>query len=151
MVTGCGDSATRSATSTPETSTSVDDDQGGDQADEHDDHAGHQHAAHGPNGGHLVELSGGSHAEWTHDDKTSLVTVHVEDPSSVSLVRVDVTIDGEVTVYEFEKAEVDGKVCYQSVSPELLTAIKMGEVVSTQLVIIQEDGQRAGRIEHHAH
>jgi hypothetical protein len=116
-----------------------------------DSHAGHDHPAHGPNGGHMVELSGGAHAEWTHDDDKDLLTVFVEDPAAVTKVEMKTSVGGKETAYSFEKQEADGQITYQLVSPELLTAIKMGELVEANLIITTADGEITGKVQHHSH
>jgi hypothetical protein len=135
------------------------DHQGHDQDDhehadhDHDDHdhEGHDHPAHGPNGGHMVNLSGGAHAEWAHEDEKDLLTVYAEKPEAVTKVTMKTTIEGNETIYEFEKQQLDGKTVYQLVSPELLTAVKMGKGVDTKLLISTEAGESTGQVEHHAH
>ncbi len=123
----------------------------GDDHDHADGHEGHDHAAHGPNGGHLLELSGGAHAEWAHDDQKNQIMVYVEKPETVSKVEMKITVGDDVTAYKFEKTEADGKAFYEIVSPELLTAVKMGKVVDAKLVITTEDGELIGQVEHHVH
>ena len=49
------------------------------------------------------------------------------------------------------KLQRDGKTTYQLVSPELLTAVKMGKLVDTKLVITTNDGEATGKVSHHAH
>ena len=97
----------------------------------------------------MVELSGGTHAEWTHNDQTNELVVYVEDADAAEKVVMNVTIEGETTPYEFEPNE-DGTE-YQLVSPDLLFAIKMGEGVDTELIISTGDGEATGAIKHHAH
>lgn len=99
----------------------------------------------------MVNLSGGAHAEWAHDDEQELITVYAEKPEQVTKVEMKTTIAGNETVYEFEKKELEGKTVYQLVSPELLTAVKMGKGVDTKLVISTEAGEASGQVEHHAH
>jgi hypothetical protein len=99
----------------------------------------------------MVELAGGAHAEWAHDDETDLITVYTEKPEAVTKVEMKTTIAGKETVYSFEPKEADGKTTYQLTSPELLTAVKMGAVVDTKLVITTEDGESSGQVKHHAH
>src|SRR3990167_6278455 len=49
----------------------------------------HAHPETGPNGGHLVELGEEEyHIEWTHDDKSGLVTLYVLDGAAKSTVPV---------------------------------------------------------------
>ncbi len=99
----------------------------------------------------MVELSGGAHAEWAHDDEEDLITVYTEDPAVVTKVEMKTTVEGKETVYAFEQKEVDGTTTYQLVSPELLTAVKMGKLVDTKLVITTEKGEATGKVLHHAH
>ena len=107
--------------------------------------------AHGDNGGHLVDLEGGAHAEWTHDDQKNVITVFVDELEAVSAVEMRVTIEGNTTPYKFEKTDLEGKSVYQLESPELLTAAKMGQGVDTKLVITTEEGEVSGQVKHHAH
>ena len=99
----------------------------------------------------MVELSGGAHAEWAHDDDQDLIVVIPEEPESVTKVEMKTTIEGTETVYSFEQAEDEGITLYRLESPELLTAIKMGEGVETKLVVTTADGEATGNVEHHAH
>ena len=96
-----------------------------------------------------MELSGGSHAEWSHDDQTNQIVVYVEEPESAKSVVMNVTIEGETTPYELEANE-DGTQ-YQIVSPDLLFAIKMGDNVETELIVTTDDGEATGAVKHHAH
>ncbi|MCG8648270.1 MAG: hypothetical protein MI861_00465 [Pirellulales bacterium] len=146
---------------TDQTEAGSQDDQDGDDHDDHDHddddhdhdadgHEGHDHAEHGPNGGHMVNLSGGSHAEWSHDDQKNLLTVYVEDPETVLKVEMKTVIEGAEETYAFEK--VADQEYYQLVSPDLLTAVKMGQGnVKTTLVITTADGEATGQVTHHAH
>ncbi len=126
-----------------------DDHDGHDHGDEDDSHAGHDHAPHGPNGGHMVELSGGSHAEWVHDDQKDEILVYVENPESVEKVEMNVTIEGETTPYALER--IEGKDYFGIVSPDLLFAVKMGDSVETELIVTTADGEASGAVKHHAH
>ncbi|QDT03604.1 hypothetical protein K227x_19880 [Rubripirellula lacrimiformis] len=128
-----------------------DDHEGHDHDDHGDDHEGHDHPAHGPNGGHMVDLSGGAHAEWAHNDDKELITVYPENADKVTKVEMKTTIEGDSTVYPFAKADDDGQTIYTLTSPELLTAIKMGDAVKTELVITTADGESTGKVAHHAH
>lgn len=130
-----------------DTTTTVEEDDH-EQADD-GGHDGHDHPAHGPNGGHMVELSGGAHAEWVYDNQKNDVMVYVEKPEGVSKVEMKVTIGEEVTSYEFEA--VDDKPYYQINSPNLLTAVTMGEGVKTELVVTREEGAETGPVVHHSH
>lgn len=128
-------------------------DHDGDDHDGHDHgaegHEGHDHPAHGPNGGHMVELSGGAHAEWAHDDQKNDIMVFVENPETVTKVEMQVTIDGETTNYELKKAE--DKPYYLINSPDLLFSVKMTDGVKTMLVVTTADGEASGKVVHHSH
>lgn len=158
-VTGCGGPSSPDSAATP-TSGGPDnhahDDHGHDHAghdhgeDDHS-HDGHDHPEHGPNGGHMVNLSGGAHAEWAHDDDKELITVYPENVASVTGVQMRTLIQDEATAYDFTKADDDGLTVYTLTSPELLTAIKMGDAVKTELVIMTGDGEASGKVVHHQH
>lgn len=148
---GCAD-----GTSTPVAETSTEDDHDhGDHDHDHGDHDhshdGHDHPEHGPNGGHMANLTGGAHAEWAHDDDKELLTVYPENPAAVTAVMMRTTIEGTAKDYEFAKADDDGVTVYTLTSPELLTAIKMGDAVKTELIIQTADGEASGKVVHHAH
>ena len=99
----------------------------------------------------MIELSGGAHAEWTHDNLKSMITVYVEEPDTVEKVVMIAKIGEEETPYEFEKTEVEEQTVFQIVSPELLTAATMGEHVEKKMVITTKDGELTGAVKHHAH
>ena len=99
----------------------------------------------------MIELSGGAHAEWTHDNLKNLITVYVEKPETVEKVVMIAKVADEETPYEFEKAEVNETTVFQIVSPELITAATMGEHVETNLVITSAEGEMTGAVKHHAH
>lgn len=100
----------------------------------------------------MVELSGGLHAEWTHDDRENLIRVYADEVKEVEKVVMKVAVEGqEPTEYSFEPGEADGKSFYELTSPELLTSVKMGKLVDTQLVITTKEGEVSGQVEHHAH
>jgi hypothetical protein len=99
----------------------------------------------------MVELSGGAHAEWAHDDEEDRITVYAENPQDVTKVEMHVTIDGKQTVYALEPHTADDETTFQITSPELLTAIKMGELVETKLLITAAAGEATGKVTHHAH
>lgn len=161
---GCNNSST--TTTTEKAVTSDDHEHGDDDQDhDHDDHAhddhahhdhdhgheGHDHPAHGPHGGHMVELNSGKHAEWAHDDEKDKITVYPENAEIVTKIEMTTKVGDKVTPYEFEKAEVDGATVYELTSPELLTAIKMGDAVETNLVLTTTDGEMTAAVKHHSH
>lgn len=154
-LSGCGGGD--SPVATAPTTASTDSDQGDDpdghdddghDHDEHGDHDGHDHPAHGPNGGHIAELSGGAHAEWMMETESGLFTVIPENPETVSGVLFQTKIGDIETPYELSKGE-DGN--WTLTSPELATAVLMGDAVDVQLQVTTDDGQATGRVEHHAH
>ena len=70
---------------------------------------------------------------------------------TVSKVTMSTDIAGKVTDYAFETAETpEGKV-YLITSQNLATAVKMGDVVNTTLVITTSEGELKGIYKHHAH
>lgn len=99
----------------------------------------------------MANLTGGAHAEWAHDDDKELLTVYPENPAAVTAVMMRTTIEGTAKDYEFAKADDDGVTVYTLTSPELLTAIKMGDAVKTELIIQTADGEASGKVVHHAH
>lgn len=99
----------------------------------------------------MIDLTGGAHVEWAHDDENDLITVFPENPEAVTSVAMKTNIDGNETVYDFEKKEIEGKTVFQIVSPELLTAVKMGKAVDTKLVVTTDEGEATAQVEHHAH
>jgi hypothetical protein len=127
----------------------------GDDHDEHGDHDhgdghdDHDHPAHGPNGGHMVDLSGGGHAEWVHNDQKEEILVYVEEPDSVEKIEMTAVVEDQTNRYAFER--VEGEDYFRIVSPDLLFAIKMGDAVKTELLITTQDGEQAGAVKHHAH
>ncbi|TWU47457.1 hypothetical protein Poly51_52570 [Rubripirellula tenax] len=152
LTPGCGTKTAAPAPASTSGDHDHDDHNHGDHDDhDHDDHAGHDHAAHGPNGGHMVDLTGGAHAEWAHNDDQELLAVYPENADQVTGVEMKTTIQGETTVYPFEKADDDSMTVYSLTSPELLTAIKMGDAVETVLVITTKEGEATGKVVHHAH
>ena len=143
-ITGCND---ETSTESHDDEHEHGDDEDHDEHDEDDPHAGHDHPAHGPNGGHLVNLSDGAHAEWTHFDLENRLSVIVENPDEVT--KVEMLANDKA--YEFEKTEVDGKTIFTIQDEVLLTAVKMGEAVKTELKITTEAGSVTGPVKHHAH
>ena len=60
-------------------------------------------------------------------------------------------IEGTVNEYDFEKSETPDGVVFSITSPELATAVKMGDAVKTTLVITTKDGEVSGDYKHHSH
>ncbi len=145
LVAGCGPKPV--ATSPENSATAADHDHDDHDHDEHD----HDHPEHGPNGGHMVDMTGGSHVEWAQDDDTEMISVYPENADQVTGVQMKTTIDGKATDYPFTKSDDAVPVVYTLKSPELLTAIKMGDAVVTELVIMTADGESTGKVVHHSH
>ena len=118
----------------------------------------HDHDAHGPHGGHMIHLEpSGSHAEWTHDDDSGKLAIHLEEVEEfgkkIDSVKVELEVKGEPKkTYDFASA---GKGVYELVSQELMTAIEVGsgdkEKVSAKLVVSIEGKEETATLEHHEH
>ena len=60
-------------------------------------------------------------------------------------------IAGKMSDYTFEKTETPDGLVYRITDPLLSTAVKMGDVVKTTLVITTAEGELTGVYKHHAH
>jgi len=131
------------------------DDDGHDHEDDHDHDAdAHDHPAHGIRGGHLIELSGDKDVEVQFADDKDMFTVFVADavkPDTVTKVAMTTDIAGKMSDYTFEKTETPDGLVYRITDPLLSTAVKMGDVVKTTLVITTAEGELTGVYKHHAH
>jgi hypothetical protein len=130
-----------------------DHDSGHDHDDDHateDDH-GHDHPAHGPNGGHIIELGGDAKAEWVLDNETDLFSVIFLQVKNVEKVEMQTSVAGSETVYEFEKSDTPAGPMFGLASPELATAVKMGDAVKTKVVVTTAEGELTGQVVYHAH
>ncbi len=151
---GCGGSAP------PATAETDDHDHDGDHShdDGHDhsehDHAEHDHPAHGIHGGHMVGLSGDNDVEvqfMEGDDEFNVFVGDTLSTDDVSKVAMKTDIEGTISEYDFEKSETPDGVVFSIKSPELATAVKMGDAVKTTLVITTNDGEVSGDYKHHSH
>lgn len=134
--------------------------------DDHDhdhDHAHHDHHDHelGPNGGHILELAHGLHAEWLHDDETGKITFIIlgEDaktdaPIAAEKLTLDSTFEGTKRSFEIPAVgdAVDGKHArFESSNFELLAALTSAEKVDNVLMVPIEGETVKVTIEHHDH
>lgn len=118
----------------------------------------HEHEEHGPHGGHMIHLEPSeSHAEWTHEDDTGRLAIHLEEieefGKKVDAVYVELAVKGEPKKrYDFTLA---GKGVYELVSPELITAIEVGsgdkDKVTATLVVSVDGKDQTASLEHHEH
>ncbi len=133
----------------------------------HDDHGhdhshDHAHEEHGAHGGHMLHLEPtGEHAEWTHDDESGLLTVYFEEMvsagSKIEKVRVDLTVgDKPKKAYDLEGTAADDHKIEGSIfsikSPELVTALGVGEGVKAELIVTVAGKELKAALEHdHGH
>jgi hypothetical protein len=122
-----------------------------DHEHDHDDEHEHDHPAHGPNGGHMIELGGEAKVEWMLDDELELFSIMFDNVDKITGVQMKTNIEGTETAYEFEKTDTPAGPVYGLKSPELATAVKMGEAVKTELVVTTEEGELTGGVVYHAH
>ena len=80
-----------------------------------------------------------------------MFTVWPNDPDKVTKVEMITTINGEEKTYDFKKTPTFVSVVYALTSPELGTAVHMGEGVDIKLVIAYEDRELTTKYEHHEH
>ena len=100
----------------------------------------------------MVELSNGAKTEVALLEADDLFTVYIEDLGEVEKVQMKTTIGDKKTVYDFERTTTPTGEAFGLNSPELATAVKMGkEVVQTELVITNADGDLTAQYEHHSH
>ncbi len=115
-----------------------------------DSHAGHDHGAHdvGPHGGHLLHLEpNGAHAEWTHDDKSSLITVYLDDFDAAKISSAKFIAKVGEESHEFPLAsEGDG---WSISSAELMTHINMKEAAEVSFEVVDDAGTYSSKIEAH--
>ncbi len=129
------------------------------KAPEADAHAhSHDHDAHGPNGGHMIHLEpSDAHAEWTHDDDSGKLTIHLEEAAKpgkkIDSVKVELEVKGEPKK-EYEFTSFNEGV-YELISPELMTAIEVGsadkEKVAAKLIVSIDGKSETAMLEHHEH
>lgn len=122
-----------------------------------DAHA-HNHEAHGPNGGHMIHLEpSDAHAEWTHDDDSGKLAIHLEEivefGKKIDFVKVELEVKGEPKKsYDFTSFKSG---LYELISQELMTAIEVGsgdkEKVSAKLIVSIDGKEETAFLEHHEH
>ncbi len=121
----------------------------------------HSHGDEGEHGGHLVHLEpSGEHAEWSHDDEKGTVTVYMEEAVSegakVDSVRIDLEVTGNPKkTYLLDSSSDEHKIAnsvFTIKSPELVTALGVGEGVKATLVVTIDGKEQSCKLEHdHGH
>ncbi len=122
------------------------------EANEGESHAGHSHSHDeiGPHGGHLLHLEPSQvHAEWTHDDETHLITVHLDDFDADKLTAAKFVVKVGDQTEEF--ALDAGDQGWSITSEALMNHINMGEAADVQLVVTDDEGDHTAKIEAHDH
>jgi hypothetical protein len=157
LFTGCEPAANQNATTASATTSTSNTSKKTEDAHNHS----HDHGDEGEHGGHLVHLEpGGAHAEWSHDDEKGTVTVFMEEAVSggakVESVRVDLEVTGNPKkAYAFEKGADEHKIensVFTIKSPELVTALGVGEGVKATLVVVMDGKEHSCKLEHdHGH
>ncbi len=140
LALGCTPAAPTAATS------------GTEKAAEVDSHAGHDHGVDdvGPHGGHLLHLEPtGSHAEWTHDDDTHLITVHLDDFDMAKIVSAKFVAKIGDNTEEFPLTATDNG--WTITSQELMTHINMKDAAEVNFVLVDDAGVHSSKIEAHEH
>lgn len=100
----------------------------------------------------MVELSNGAKVEVALNEAEDLFTVYIDDLGDVDKVQMKTTVGDKESVYDFEPTTTPGGDAFGLTSPELATAVKMGkEVVQTELLITNADGDLTAQYEHHSH
>ena len=124
--------------------------------DDHDheghDHSAHEHPEHGLNGGHMVGLDDGSEIEVALDKEKDAFAIFPASPEKVTAVKMITKIEGSETTYDFaasDAAETAG--AFLLVSPELATAVRMGDVAEVTLVVESDAGKASTKYVHHEH
>ena len=128
-----------------------DHDHGHDGEHAHDDH---DHPPHGPHGGHLLDLDGGDvSVELAFPrDEDQVVVYFSEQGDAVTGVEMRYEIEGqEPKTFELTLDEALGKHAYQVKSPELMTAIQVGDAAGVKLIVTTADGEWTGDVRHFDH
>lgn len=115
-----------------------------------DSHAHHDHGDHavGPHGGHLLHLEPtGAHAEWTHDDKTNLITVFLDDFDAAKITSVKFIVQVGDQSQEFPLAQTEDG--WTITSGELMTHINMQDAAQVTFVVGDDAGTHSSKIEAH--
>jgi|GEM_PF-3647836 len=150
---GAGDNASQPGQSSTATDNHDDhshddhDHEGGDH-----DHAAHEHPAHGLNGGHMIKLEDGSEIEVALSKEDDSFAVFSAGSKAITGVKMISKIEEKETTYDFvasDTAELEG--AFVLTSPELATAVRMGDAVTVTLVVETEDGAVSTRYQHHEH
>jgi len=150
---GCGSGveAPPATTSSEADHDHSDHDHGEDAHDGHD-HSAHEHPAHGLNGGHMVKLDNGSDIEVALDKENDAFSIFPADAKAVKTVKMISKIEDEETTYDFSAStEADLEGAFVLTSPELATAVRMGDAVEVTLVVETEEGAASARYQHHEH
>ena len=116
------------------------------------DHSAHEHPEHGLNGGHMVGLDDGSEIEVALDKEKDAFAIFPASPEKVTAVKMITKIEGSETTYDFaasDAAETAG--AFLLVSPELATAVRMGDVAEVTLVVESDAGKASTKYVHHEH
>lgn len=134
-----------------------DHDHDGDHDHDHADHDGHDHSAHehpehGLNGGHMVKLEDGSEIEVALNKEDDAFAIFPATPADVSSIKMISKVGEEETTYEFAASESeDSAGAFLLTSPELATAVRMGDAVEVTLVVETKDGSTSAKYQHHEH
>ncbi len=120
---------------------------------DHDSAAGHvhdDHPPHGPNGGHLLGLDDGEmEVEVAFREDDNQVIVHFSPEAAESVTKVEMRYqveDQEPMTFELTPDESLGEHAYQVASPELLTAVQIGEAAGVQLIVTTPEGESTGDV-----
>ena len=120
--------------------------------DDGHDHSAHEHPEHGLNGGHMVKLEDGSEIEVALNKEDDAFAIFPATPAEVSSIKMISKVGEEETTYEFTASESEESVgAFMLTSPELATAVRMGDTVEVTLVVETKDGSTSAKYEHHEH
>ena len=139
-------------TTTSPTSFSLNEPVGEDDTDEDVVDWGEDHPEHGPRGGHMIQLSNDAETEVGFDEEAKLFSVYLDGLGDVTAVKMTTTIEGEETVYEFERTDTPVGTIYGLLDEELASAVMKGkDVTQTLFTITTADGDLTAEYEYHAH
>ncbi|MEC7677672.1 MAG: hypothetical protein VX694_00250 [Planctomycetota bacterium] len=161
-LSGCGTGA--EGPSTPASEADADHDHDHDHDGDHDhdhadhedhdghDHSAHEHPEHGLNGGHMVKLEDGSEIEVALNKEDDAFAIFPATPADVSSIKMISKVGEEETTYEFAASESEDLAgAFLLTSPELATAVRMGDTVEVTLVVETKDGSTSAKYQHHEH
>ncbi len=161
LFSGCEPASTKTASTTSASTTSASTNSASTTTKTTADAHNHAHGDEGEHGGHLVHLEpSGEHAEWLHDDEKGTVTVFMEEAVSegakVDSVRVDLEVTGNLKkMYQLDASSDEHKIAnsvFTIKSPELVTALGVGEGVKATLVVTIDGKEQSCKLEHdHGH